>query len=208
MAEHEAGPKTDSFLSCLFLPPFLGEQKRRKAEGTQKAGAEDPITHIKIEDFGQIRVGMILLTCISTATSQLMISDNSPKLEHTLNPLATCTKELEEKGFTTNFKVEDDVLKAVGSDKTYQSDQVKIVNFFRFEGTSDPSDMTILYAIETNDGVKGTLVDAFGTYANPDIDAFLRNVHGINKKNTNTNVTPEELANSPSPENDEPKVFS
>jgi len=136
-----------------------------------------------------------------------MISENSPKLEHTLNPLTACMQEMKEKGFDTDFKIEDDVLKVLDSDKSYQSDQVKIVNFFRFEGTSDPSDMTILYVIETEGGEKGTLVDAFGTYANPDIDAFLRNVHGINKKNTNTNVTPEELSHRSSAEDNEAKVF-
>ncbi|MDJ1470654.1 MULTISPECIES: hypothetical protein [Xanthocytophaga] len=136
-----------------------------------------------------------------------MLSENSPKLEHTLSPLTACTNDLQAKGFTTNFKVEDDVLKIVGSDKAYQPEQIKIVNFFRFEGTSDPGDMTILYAIETDDGVKGALVDAFGTYANPDIDKFLQNVHGINKKNTNTQVTPEDLANDHSQDNSDPKVF-
>lgn len=119
-----------------------------------------------------------------------MISENSPKLEHTLNSLTERTEELKKKGFTTDFKVENGVLKATGTDtQSYQAEQVKIVNFFRFEGTSDPGDMTILYAIEVEDGTKGTLIDAFGTYANPDIDAFLQDVHGINKKNTNTNVT-------------------
>ena len=138
-----------------------------------------------------------------------MTSENSPKLEHTLNPLTECTNEMKEKGFVTDFKVDGDVLKVIGSDEetSYSSEQVKIVNFFRFEGTSDPSDMTILYAIEAEDGTKGTLVDAFGTYANPDIDVFLRNVHGINKKNTNTNVTPEDLANDHSQDDAEPKVF-
>ncbi len=138
-----------------------------------------------------------------------MISENSPKLEHTLSSLSACTNDLKEKGFTADFKIEEDVLKIVGSDgeKTYQPAQVKIVNFFRFEGTSDPGDMTILYAIEAEDGIKGTLIDAFGTYANPDIDAFLQNVVGINKKNTNTNVTPEDLANEHSQEDAEPKVF-
>ncbi|MCU0352444.1 MAG: hypothetical protein MUD08_01695 [Cytophagales bacterium] len=137
-----------------------------------------------------------------------MTSENSPTLEHTLSPLSACVKEMQEKGYTTDFKVENDLLRGFNSETTYQPEQVKIVNFFRFEGTSDPDDMTILYVIETDDEQKGTLVDAFGTYANQDLDAFLQRVPEINKKNTNTNVTPEDLMRNPSPDEDEPKVFS
>ena len=137
-----------------------------------------------------------------------MILENSPKLEHTLNSLTERTEDLRKSGYTTDFKVEDGVLKATGSEgKSYQAEQVKIVNYFRFEGTSDPGDMTILYAIEAEDGAKGMLVDAYGTYANPDIDAFLQHVHGMNKKNTTTNVTPQDLANDHSQDDAEPKVF-
>jgi hypothetical protein len=37
----------------------------------------------------------------------------------------------------------------------------------RFEGVSDPDDMEVLYAIESASGVRGTLADAFGVYADP-----------------------------------------
>jgi hypothetical protein len=36
--------------------------------------------------------------------------------------------------------------------------------------------MSVIYAIEAKDGTRGTIVDAFGTYANPDVGAFLKNV--------------------------------
>ena len=49
-------------------------------------------------------------------------------------------------------------------------------NTHRFEGVSDPDDMSILYAIETRSGVRGTLADAFGAYADPRVGAFLRDV--------------------------------
>jgi hypothetical protein len=52
----------------------------------------------------------------------------------------------------------------------------------RFEGASDPADNTILYVIETNDGIKGTLVDAYGSYADPKVTTFMEEVAEINKK--------------------------
>ncbi|HYB42610.1 MAG TPA: hypothetical protein VEL75_12605 [Candidatus Methylomirabilis sp.] len=44
-----------------------------------------------------------------------------------------------------------------------------IREFHRFEGISDPDDMAIVYAVESRSGVKGTLADAFGVYADPAI---------------------------------------
>ena len=37
--------------------------------------------------------------------------------------------------------------------------------YHRFEGASNPSDNSIVYAIHSNDGVKGVLVDAYGMYS-------------------------------------------
>ena len=61
-----------------------------------------------------------------------------------------------------------------------------MVNFFRFEGTSSPEDNAILYVIETSDGEKGTLVDAYGMYSDPYVDRFIKNVEDVNKKTQNT----------------------
>jgi hypothetical protein len=33
-----------------------------------------------------------------------------------------------------------------------------------------------VYAIETRDGVRGTLTDAFGVYSDPDVGAFIADV--------------------------------
>ena len=50
---------------------------------------------------------------------------------------------------------------------------VRIVDHYRFEGTSDPDDMSVIYALEARDGTRGTLTDAFGTYADPSVGAVL-----------------------------------
>jgi hypothetical protein len=65
---------------------------------------------------------------------------------------------------------------------------VKIVNFYRFEGVSDPGDMTVLYVIETNDGVKGTLADGYGPYASEDASKFITKVTEIQKQIPQSNA--------------------
>jgi len=46
-------------------------------------------------------------------------------------------------------------------EKNYRPEEICIINFYRFEGQSDPADNAILYVIETNDGSKGTIIDAY-----------------------------------------------
>jgi hypothetical protein len=86
------------------------------------------------------------------------------------------------KGFREDFKVNDEGLKALKKGKVYQPAEIRIVNFYRFEGPSDPADECILYIIETNDGVKGTLVDAFGPLSDTKVTTFMEKVDRITKK--------------------------
>ena len=67
-------------------------------------------------------------------------------------------------------------LRAVNGGGTFTPSQVSIPECHRFEGVSDPDDMSILCAIETRSGVRGTLVDAFGVYSDPLVGAFLHDV--------------------------------
>ena len=83
------------------------------------------------------------------------------------------------KGFpriTEHFGVSGDGLRAFDSGQTFRARDLVIREYHRFEGVSDPDDMAICYAIETLDGVRGVLVDAFGVYSNPLVSAFLQDV--------------------------------
>ena len=90
-------------------------------------------------------------------------------------------RKLEQHGYDQQFKVQKDRLVSLTSGKKYKSEDVKAVNFYRFEGISDPDDMSILYAIETCDGSKGTLTDAYGRYSDEDTGTFMKQVE-IEKK--------------------------
>jgi|SRR5450432_3260332 len=57
---------------------------------------------------------------------------------------------------------------SIGNGKFYQPDELKIIRTYRFEGESDPSDSSILYLIEANDGTMGYSVDAYGAFSNHD----------------------------------------
>lgn len=98
-----------------------------------------------------------------------------------MKTLTECVNSLVKQGFSENFSVKEDLL--IGAnDITYSPDKVIITNFYRFEGPSDPADSAILYAIQTDDGKKGILVDAYGTSADDNVTEFVQKVTEMNKK--------------------------
>jgi hypothetical protein len=99
-----------------------------------------------------------------------------------MKSLSSCINKMKEDGYAEDFQVTKKGMTTYDADKVYNPDQVSIINFYRFEGASDPADNSILYVIETDDGVKGTLVDAYGAYSDTDVSKFIVEVHEIQKK--------------------------
>lgn len=99
-----------------------------------------------------------------------------------MNTLSDCTSRMKEEGFKEDFRVTPKGMTTFDEKKFYKPEQVHIVNFYRFEGTSDPGDTAVLYVIVTDDGVRGTLVDGFGATASEDSAKFITQIHDIKKK--------------------------
>jgi hypothetical protein len=101
-----------------------------------------------------------------------------------MTDMVSCMNKLLKDGYTDQFKIEKGKLKSMDDKTSYKPADLKLVNFYRFEGSSNPDDMSILYAIETNDGRKGTLVDAYGAYSDEATSKFMKEVE-IEKKPVN-----------------------
>jgi len=99
-----------------------------------------------------------------------------------MNTLTSCVNKVVKDGYTDSFKVTRQGLYSCAKSKYYQPEEVRVINFYRFEGESDPADMSIMYVIETADGVKGTLIDAFGPYSDDSVTAFMKQVEDMEKK--------------------------
>jgi hypothetical protein len=102
--------------------------------------------------------------------------------KNTMKTMVECLNSLFKAGFQTQFIAEDCGLRSLATQRLFKPEEVEILNFYRFEGESDPSDSSILYAIETNTGERGTLTDAFGSYSDSRITQFIQQVETINKK--------------------------
>lgn len=101
-----------------------------------------------------------------------------------MNTLTSCVNKVVKDGYTDSYKVTKQGLFSSAKDKYYSPEEVSVINFYRFEGESDPGDMVIMYVIQTADGGKGTLIDAFGTYSDGSVAAFMKQVEDIQKKVT------------------------
>lgn len=98
-----------------------------------------------------------------------------------MKSLSSCVNRMKKEGYEEDFQVTEKGLTTFDHGKSYGPHQVRIVNFYRFEGESDPGDNTILYVIETDDGTKGTLVDGYGAYASEEVSKFIVEVEQIQK---------------------------
>jgi hypothetical protein len=101
-----------------------------------------------------------------------------------MKTMVSSVNKLVSEGYTANFQVTEKGLLSIEQKKYYKPEEVHIVNFFRFEGASDPADNSILYAIRLNDGTKGTLTDAYGPEADLHTGKFIKEVEDIQKNTT------------------------
>ncbi len=99
-----------------------------------------------------------------------------------MKTLVECINKAHSNGFRENFSIHEHRLYAPSEDRFFEPHDTHIVNFYRFEGASNPEDMDILYEIRTTDGLKGILTDAYGPYANAGVNEFILRVHDIHKK--------------------------
>jgi hypothetical protein len=90
--------------------------------------------------------------------------------------VAAAVDDLTRRGFTEDFRVVDGKLRATGTGETVTSEDLVIREYHRFEGISDPDDMAIVYGVEATNGLRGTVVDAFGVYSDPVLSALLEHV--------------------------------
>lgn len=81
-----------------------------------------------------------------------------------MKSLYSCLNSMIGEGYTEDFKLTAKGIHSKRMNRTYEPHEIKIVNFFRFEGNSNPEDNVIMYILETADGQKGTLIKSCETY--------------------------------------------
>jgi hypothetical protein len=91
-----------------------------------------------------------------------------PTLSETMN-------ELRKEGYTEDFNLQQNCLECRNGQFKVFADEFKVDKYFRFEGASNPSDSSILYAISSDrENLKGLLVNGYGIYSEPVTDEMVK----------------------------------
>jgi len=93
------------------------------------------------------------------------------EMPDTMTTLSQVLEVLRSKKMDTEFRFSGQGF-VTDSKKLYMPGQLVIIQTYRFEGMSNPSDMSILYLIKANDGVIGYSIDAYGTYSNHEYEYY------------------------------------
>lgn len=93
-----------------------------------------------------------------------------------MKTLVEVINRLREKEYIHDFEVSHQKLICKDSGECFDAHEVTIDKIFRFEGDSNPDDMSVLFAITGNSGTKGVLIDAYGTYSNADVSEFTKKI--------------------------------
>ena len=85
--------------------------------------------------------------------------------KYNYDTLSEAINGLKSRGFQYDFNLESNQIVCPEIDRCFIPNEFEVLELYRFEGDSDPADNAILYAIDAGEGVKGLLVDAYGSYA-------------------------------------------
>jgi len=72
-------------------------------------------------------------------------------------------KGLRERGYTKDFNLKENCI--VCHEDKFNPEDFEITEVYRFEGESDPADEAVVYAIQSDNGAKGVLVNGYGISA-------------------------------------------
>ncbi len=82
---------------------------------------------------------------------------------YTYDTVSEAVNGLKKRGFELDFNLQENCL--ICHAGKFDVNDFEIVEVYRFEGNSDPSDEAVVYAIDSITGMKGVLVNGYGISA-------------------------------------------
>ena len=81
--------------------------------------------------------------------------------------------DLKIRGYQYDYNLNGNCFYCPALEREYEVGQLQVKETYRFEGDTDPGDEAVVYAILADDGVQGTFVNGYGTYADTESEALL-----------------------------------
>lgn len=82
---------------------------------------------------------------------------------YTYDTVSGAINGLKKRGFDIDFNLTENCI--ICNEGEFAPEHFEIVEVYRFEGNSDPADEAVVYAIESDKGHKGVLVNGYGISA-------------------------------------------
>src|SRR4030095_6605743 len=79
--------------------------------------------------------------------------------------LIDALSDLRKKGYEADFSTSADCLYCGDLDIRLNPEEFHVDEIYRFDRDPNPANNSVIYAITSSTGVKGTLVDSYGAYA-------------------------------------------
>jgi hypothetical protein len=93
---------------------------------------------------------------------------------HAYDTVTEAIINLKQRGYILDFNLEENELVCFEPSLKLHPEQFHIHEVYRFEDNTDPDDQAILFAIETDDGHKGILLNAYGAKNDSIADALVQ----------------------------------
>lgn len=99
-------------------------------------------------------------------------------MEKSYGTLSQTIEGLRKEGYTMDFNINEECLACNKTKTVLSPDEFEIDAVYRFEGESNPEDEAVVYAISSPKyGVKGTVVNAYGPYADEGPNALVQKLY-------------------------------
>ena len=95
--------------------------------------------------------------------------------------LIQAKRQLKSKGFKKDFNIAGNTMVCKQTEKKYSPNEMRIIEFHRFDEINNPADMSILFAVVCNDGEKGLITSSYGPQIDIKLSSFLDKVKIIPK---------------------------
>ena len=98
----------------------------------------------------------------------------------TINTFNSIIFDLQSEGFVHTFSIIQDEIGCSGQRRLYKPAEIKIVKQNNYRANPYASSVVIIYALETQDGYKGILINRRGVFENKAIDRFIEKNKRLN----------------------------
>lgn len=82
--------------------------------------------------------------------------------------------DLKKRGYSIDFNLGFNGVQSHKTSVSLAPEKFEITEVYRFEGETDPDDEAVVYAIESQDGHKGILLNGYGVSADPVNDEVIK----------------------------------